>query len=122
MVPELPPELTPWNIDSVHGLRAAVIRALFFTYLPFAARIAAEKALTADPTIILRTKCVLQWHNVSLRVNLFKYNSYKEIFFLSNWQTPVNIATVLIFVFWTVFPSYFRKRATYTNISSSLYN
>lgn len=78
MVPELPPELTPWNIDSVHGLRAAVIRSLFFTYLPFAARIASEKALTADPAVILRTKCVLQWHYVSLRVDPINYHSSKR--------------------------------------------
>ncbi|KAK4306296.1 hypothetical protein Pmani_021852 [Petrolisthes manimaculis] len=71
MVPELPPHLTPWNIDSVHGLRAAVVRSLFFTYLPFTARISAEKPLTADPTILLRTQCVLQWH--SKEGNLHKY-------------------------------------------------
>ncbi|KAK8746753.1 hypothetical protein OTU49_017176 [Cherax quadricarinatus] len=61
-VPELPTQLADWNMDYTEGLRAAVIRSLFFMYAPFSARIAGKKPLRADPTQLLRSQCVLQWH------------------------------------------------------------
>ncbi|XP_071513755.1 putative transmembrane protein 183BP isoform X1 [Panulirus ornatus] len=60
---ELPENLTFWNMNNVRGLRAAVIRSLFYMYSPFCARIAAEKPLSSVPTHLLRSQCVLQWHS-----------------------------------------------------------
>ncbi|XP_027224000.1 transmembrane protein 183 isoform X1 [Penaeus vannamei] len=63
LISQLPEELTIWNMERLRGLKANVIRALFYMYPPFHARIAGEKPLTADPTRLLRTQCVLQWHS-----------------------------------------------------------
>ncbi|KAG7159915.1 Transmembrane protein 183-like [Homarus americanus] len=59
----LPEELVHWNMNYTKGLRAAVIRSLFYMYTPFSTHIAAEKPLTADPTQLLRSQCPRQNRN-----------------------------------------------------------
>ncbi|XP_042874372.1 transmembrane protein 183-like [Penaeus japonicus] len=71
LIPELPEELTIWNMERLRGLKANVIRALFYMHPPFHAQIVGEKPLTADPTRLLRTQCVLQWH--AKKGSLYRY-------------------------------------------------
>ncbi|XP_037782252.1 transmembrane protein 183-like isoform X3 [Penaeus monodon] len=80
LISELPQELTIWNMERLRGLKANVIRALFYMYPPFHARIAGEKPLTADPTRLLRTQCVLQWHSKvgSLYRYYFKFSKQMQ--------------------------------------------
>lgn len=70
----LPESLNYWNIDHrINNVRLCVVRALFHMYEPFCARLAAEKPLSADPTQLLRSQCVLQWH--------WKSRSHHKYFF-----------------------------------------
>nr|XP_045613909.1 transmembrane protein 183A-like isoform X1 [Procambarus clarkii]XP_045613910.1 transmembrane protein 183A-like isoform X1 [Procambarus clarkii]XP_045613911.1 transmembrane protein 183A-like isoform X1 [Procambarus clarkii]XP_045613912.1 transmembrane protein 183A-like isoform X1 [Procambarus clarkii]XP_045613913.1 transmembrane protein 183A-like isoform X1 [Procambarus clarkii]XP_045613914.1 transmembrane protein 183A-like isoform X1 [Procambarus clarkii]XP_045613915.1 transmembrane protei len=70
-VSDLPAHLTHWNMNYTKGLRAAVVQSLYFMYSPFSSRLVGEKPLSADPTQLLRSQCVLQWH---VKVGtLFKY-------------------------------------------------
>lgn len=60
---KLPDSLSYWNVDRrVRDVRVCVVRALFLMYPPFCARLSAEKPLSADPTQLLRSQCILQWH------------------------------------------------------------
>nr|XP_045613923.1 putative transmembrane protein 183BP isoform X4 [Procambarus clarkii] len=61
-VSDLPAHLTHWNMNYTKGLRAAVVQSLYFMYSPFSSRLVGEKPLSADPTQLLRSQCVLQWH------------------------------------------------------------
>lgn len=64
-VPELPKHLNYWNMDQVYGLRASVIRSLYYMYMPFSKKITSEKTLSADPTYLQRSQCLLQWQKKS---------------------------------------------------------
>ncbi|CAL4179410.1 unnamed protein product, partial [Meganyctiphanes norvegica] len=60
-VTELPENLNHWNMNHIYGLRASVIRSLYYMYMPFRSKISSEKTLSADPTYLLRSQCLLQW-------------------------------------------------------------
>ncbi|XP_076068843.1 transmembrane protein fates-shifted isoform X1 [Oratosquilla oratoria] len=61
---DLPESLDKWNMRKRRGLRAGVIRALFFIYPPYIQRISSERPLSADPSTLIKNQCILQWHKV----------------------------------------------------------
>ena len=56
----LPEELSARYMEKAHGLKWRVIRALFYCYTPFVARVHSAGAF-AEPDVLLGSRCVVMW-------------------------------------------------------------
>ncbi|KAK7051436.1 hypothetical protein SK128_002570 [Halocaridina rubra] len=78
---KLPERLDIHILDNLRGLKATVIRSLFYLYVPFSTLIAKEEPLSGHPAKLTGAQCVLQWHN--------KPKNYHRYIFLFAKQVKV---------------------------------
>lgn len=59
---QLPDIITVPSMGSTRGLKADVIRSLFYIYSPFCDRISKEEPLSGHPGKLIGAQCVSHWH------------------------------------------------------------
>lgn len=61
----LPQRLKPWNMTAIQGLRAGVIRSMYFIYPPFIERLKPQLRRAQDLQVMLHRKCLSTWYTVA---------------------------------------------------------
>ena len=59
---ELPVELKRENLECIHGLRARVVKTLFYLYPPLVSRSHTSVPFENEPHILIGHRCLLTWH------------------------------------------------------------
>jgi hypothetical protein len=63
-VPNLPERLQPECMVRLYGLRACVIRALYYMYPPFVNKVKAVTTFEGEPHNLTKRQCILMWYQV----------------------------------------------------------
>ncbi|XP_075227126.1 transmembrane protein fates-shifted [Lycorma delicatula] len=98
--PKLPERLKPECMVRHYGLRACVIRALYFMYPPFVTKAKTIMGFEADPHQLIKRQCALVWHE-KLKPNhwIFCFKLRQEVYSTQRNSKKPNLMELLDDVF-----------------------
>ncbi|CAL1540897.1 unnamed protein product [Lymnaea stagnalis] len=76
----LPEHVKPHSMEKLHGLRARVIRSMFFLYQPLVSRVQSRGPMEDEPHVLKGHRCLLAWHQPATKGWLFCFKFQKPSF------------------------------------------
>lgn len=89
-IPTLPERLQPECMLRLYGVRASVIRALFYTYTPFSNRIATITTFEQHPDTLVRRQCITMWHRKQNKQWFYYFKLKNNLDFLLSHNGQLN--------------------------------